>query len=93
VVTFNDRVAVGLLDGLARAGLAVPAEISVAGYDDSPLARIGHIGLTTVSQDTRGLTEAAVAAALERLDGGRSDHREIVLPPRLVVRTTTAPPA
>jgi DNA-binding LacI/PurR family transcriptional regulator len=93
VLAFNDRVAVGLLDGLARAGLAVPGEISVAGYDDSPLARIGHIGLTSVSQDTRGLTEAAVAAALERLDGGRSDHREIVLPPRLVVRTTTAPPA
>src|SRR3954471_8739325 len=50
VVTFNDRVAVGLLDTLTRAGLDVPGEVSVVGYDDSPLARLAHVGLTTVNQ-------------------------------------------
>jgi DNA-binding LacI/PurR family transcriptional regulator len=92
VVTFNDRVAVGLLDALSRAGVAVPGDISVVGYDDSPLSRLAHVGLTTVSQNSRALTEHAVTAIVERLDGGRTTHREVVLPPHLVVRTTTAPP-
>jgi DNA-binding LacI/PurR family transcriptional regulator len=93
VVTFNDRVAVGLLDTLTRAGLDVPGDVSVVGYDDSPLARLAHIGLTTVSQNSRELTRHAVAAVVERLEGARTGAREVVLPPRLVVRTTTAPPA
>jgi DNA-binding LacI/PurR family transcriptional regulator len=92
VVAFNDRVAVGLLDALTRAGVAVPGEMSLIGYDDSPLARLAHVGLTTVSQNSRRLTRHAVAALVDRLDGGRTGHREVVLPPELVVRTTTAPP-
>jgi DNA-binding LacI/PurR family transcriptional regulator len=64
----------------------------VAGYDDSSLARLAHVNLTTVSQDARGQAEHAVAAAVERLDGGRVRPREVVLAPRLVVRGTTGPP-
>jgi DNA-binding LacI/PurR family transcriptional regulator len=92
VVAFNDRVAVGLIDALSRAGVAVPGEISVVGYDDSPLARLAHVDLTTVSQQSRQLTQHAVTALVERLDGGRTEHREVVLRPELVVRTTTARP-
>lgn len=92
MVAFNDRVAVGLIDGLMRAGLRVPGDVSIAGYDDSPLSRLAHIGLTTVSQDSRALSRHAVAAVVDRLDGARTEHREIVLPPRLVVRTSTGWP-
>ncbi|MHA6795505.1 LacI family DNA-binding transcriptional regulator [Pseudonocardia bannensis] len=92
VVTFNDRCAVGLLDTFSRAGVDVPGMVSVAGYDDSPLSRLAHVELTTVGQDTRGLTEHAVAAVVERLDGGRAEHREVVLTAHLVVRRTTGPP-
>jgi DNA-binding LacI/PurR family transcriptional regulator len=92
VVAYNDQCALGLLDGLSRAGVEVPGRVSVAGYDDSTLARLAHVNLTTVSQDTRGQAEHAVAAAVERLDGGRVRAREVVLPPRLVVRGTTAAP-
>jgi DNA-binding LacI/PurR family transcriptional regulator len=92
VVTFNDRVAVGLLDGLTRAGVTVPGEVSVVGYDDSSLARMAHVDLTTVSQESRQQAEDAVAAAVERLDGGREQDRRVVLRPRLVVRGTTGPP-
>ena len=63
------------------------------GYDDSPIARLGHIDLTTVSQNTGELTEHAVAAVIERLDNGRADHGEVVVRPRLVIRGTTQPPA
>src|SRR4051794_1020821 len=92
VVTFNDRVAVGLLDALTRAGWDVPGDVSVVGYDDSPLARLAHIDLPTVDQNSRELTEHAVDAVLDRLERGRTEAREVVLPPRLVVRTTTGPP-
>jgi len=92
VVMFNDRSAMGLVDTLTRAGLAIPGSISVVGYDDSPLARLAHIDLTTVSQNPGQLTEHAVAALIERLDNGRIGHREVVVRPRLVVRRTTGPP-
>ena len=55
-------------------------------------ARLAHIDLTTVSQNGQELTEHAVAAVVERLDGGRTDPREVVVAPRLVVRGTTGPP-
>jgi DNA-binding LacI/PurR family transcriptional regulator len=92
VIASNDRCAVGLLDALVRRGVPVPGALSVVGYDDSMLARLAHVDLTTVSQDARGQAEQAVALAVERLDGGRTTPREVVLTPRLVVRRTTAPP-
>jgi DNA-binding LacI/PurR family transcriptional regulator len=92
VVTSNDRCAVGLLDALARRGLAVPGAVSVVGYDDSLLARLAHVGLTSVSQDAREQAEQAIALAVDRLENSRPVPREIVLPPRLVIRTTTGPP-
>ncbi len=91
VVAFNDRVAVGLLDAFSRAGVAVPGDVTVVGFDDSPLSRLAHVGLTTVSQESARLTHHAVAALVDRLDGGRTDHREVVVPPHLVVRSSTGP--
>jgi DNA-binding LacI/PurR family transcriptional regulator len=92
VLTFNDRAAMGLLDALVRAHIDVPGAMSVVGYDDSPFSRLAHVDLSTVSQNTPELTEHAVAAVIERLDGGRTEHREVVVRPRLVVRGTTGPP-
>jgi DNA-binding LacI/PurR family transcriptional regulator len=92
VVTYNDASAVGLLDVLLRTGVDVPGRVSVVGYDDSPLSRLAHVDLTTVSQESALLVRHAVAAVVERLDGGRTVRREVVVPPRLVVRGTTGPP-
>jgi DNA-binding LacI/PurR family transcriptional regulator len=92
VVAFNDHCALGLLDAFSRAGVEVPADISVVGYDDSSLSRLAHVNLTTVSQDARRQAEHAVAAAVERLEDGRTAPREVVLAPHLVVRGTTGPP-
>jgi DNA-binding LacI/PurR family transcriptional regulator len=92
VIASNDRCAVGMLDALARRGVSVPGTISVAGYDDSMLARLAHVDLTTVSQDARTQAEVAVSLAVERLEGGRTAPREVVLHPHLVVRSTTGPP-
>ncbi|WP_037080981.1 LacI family DNA-binding transcriptional regulator [Pseudonocardia spinosispora] len=92
LVAFNDRCAVGLLDVFVRNGVDVPGQVSVVGYDDDQLARLAHVALTTVAQDTATLTEHAISLLMQRLDGSRTEHREVVLPPALVVRRTTAPP-
>jgi DNA-binding LacI/PurR family transcriptional regulator len=87
----NDRCAIGVLDMLRRAGVEVPFDVSVAGFDDSQAARLSHIDLTTVRQDTERIAELAVQAAAERLDEGRISSRDIVLDPQLVIRGTTGP--
>jgi DNA-binding LacI/PurR family transcriptional regulator len=93
VVAYNDHCALGLLDALSRAGVEVPGDVSLVGYDDTSLSRLAHVNLTTVSQDARRQAEHAVAAAVERLDNGRRGRRrEIVLAPHLVVRGSTGPP-
>ena len=93
VTTFNDHCAVGLIDRFARAGVAVPDAISVAGYDNAPIARYAAIDLTTVSQEAPIQAHWAVRAAVERLEGARHDTRESVLQPRLIVRGSTGPAA
>jgi DNA-binding LacI/PurR family transcriptional regulator len=92
VIAYNDRCALGVLDGLRRNDLSVPGDLSLVGYDDSPLARLGTIELTSVSQAPLEMASAAVRSAVERLEGARSDDAEVVLAPVLVVRTTTGPP-
>ncbi|MFJ5222477.1 LacI family DNA-binding transcriptional regulator [Streptomyces sp. NPDC088400] len=92
VVAFNDQCAIGILTALRGAGVAVPGEVSVAGYDDDTLSRLSCFSLTTVSQSAEEQASHAVAAAVERLDEGRTVSREVVLAPRLVVRDTTAAP-
>ena len=75
-----------------RAGLPVPGQISVIGFDDSHLARLAHINLTTVGQDIPRLADMAVVRALARLEGQNAPGRETVIAPRLVIRGTTAAP-
>lgn len=91
VVAFNDRVAVGVRDALLREGVAVPDDMSVVGYDDSPLARLATVRLSSVSQDPEPMAAAAVGV-LTALVEGRSDVEDVVVEPRLVVRSSSAPP-
>ncbi|MGV9709915.1 LacI family DNA-binding transcriptional regulator [Gordonia sp. NPDC003424] len=93
VVCANDRLAIGVLDVLRRKGFDVPGDISVTGYDDSVLARLAHVDLTTVSQQPQAQAQHAIDAVVSRLDGHRTERSASTLVPELVVRTTTAPPA
>nr|WP_050785252.1 LacI family DNA-binding transcriptional regulator [Rhodococcus opacus] len=91
VVCVNDRCAVGLLDAVQRTGIDVPTDMSITGYDDSPLAQLAHIALTSVSQDPREQARRAVSSVLERLDDRRTHPTSVVLRPRLSLRSTTGP--
>lgn len=94
VFAFNDRCALGVMDVLIRAGMDIPQQVSVLGFDDSPLAGLAHIDLTTIRQDSAGLARAAVRRLVTRLDGGTVDGGAVDLTrePTLVVRSSTAPP-
>jgi DNA-binding LacI/PurR family transcriptional regulator len=91
VIAANDRVAVGVIDTVRREGVSVPGELSVVGYDDSQLARLAHIDLTSVRQDATRMAVLAVEAAVSRLEQGRTDRLDAELEPHLVVRGTTTP--
>ena len=88
----NDRSAIGFLDAITRAGVRVPEDISLVGYDDIPLAGLAHIQLTTIRQDSVGLAREAVRLAIERLEKPSLPPRSSVLEPELIVRGTTAAP-
>ena len=90
VVAFNDRSALGVIEGLRTAGLRVPSDVSVVGYDDSQFARLSYVQLTSVSQDAPLLATAAVDRAVDRLAGAEAPAH-LVRTPHLVVRNTTAP--
>lgn len=75
-----------------QAGVNVPGEVSIVGYDDSHLSHVMPIGLTTVRQDAVLIAEYAVRFAVERLENAELEPREAVLDPKLVVRGTSGPP-
>ena len=93
VVAANDAAAVGVLSAAAEAGLRVPQDLSVVGYDNSALARLRPLSLTSVDGVAEEVGRRAAARLLERLAGGTGAGRTELVAPRLVVRGSTAPPA
>jgi DNA-binding LacI/PurR family transcriptional regulator len=96
VLCFSDAMAVGVVRAIQDAGLRVPQDISVVGFDDNPIARRMQPSLTTVRQDVEAKGRAAVTAltaAIERAKGSSTGRvRHLRLPTELVVRDSTAPP-
>jgi DNA-binding LacI/PurR family transcriptional regulator len=92
VVYANDRMAIGGLGAAQAAGLTVPDDLSIAGFDDSEIAEYVHPGLTTVRADPFRFGEAA-AQTLNQVVDGVTDVPDVELPPaQLVVRRSTAAP-
>jgi DNA-binding LacI/PurR family transcriptional regulator len=95
ILAMSDIFAIGALQGAAEAGVAVPGELSVVGFDDSPIAQQASPPLTTVSQPQEEKGRLAARYLLEEVERGSaasSRSRDTILPTELVVRGSTAPP-
>lgn len=92
LVCHNDHVAIGALLALRAAGIGIPGDISIVGYDDNRMASLTGIALTTVRQDPGELARLAVTRLLGRIEGDEPADRRIELDPTLQVRDTTGPP-
>lgn len=93
VIAGNDLTAVGAMGQFASLGLRVPEDVSVVGYDDSQIARLDLIGLTTIRQPVDWFGELGATMILERMAGRRFGSRIERGEPTLVLRHTTAAPA
>jgi LacI family transcriptional regulator len=92
VFAANDMMALGALKALRQAGVSVPGEVEVMGYDDIPFARLLDPPLSTVAQPAREMG-AASAELLLRLIGAEKPRRKtVVMKPRLILRGTTLDP-
>ncbi|MEV0643900.1 LacI family DNA-binding transcriptional regulator [Phytomonospora sp. NPDC050363] len=88
----NDQMALGALLALHQAGLDVPGDVSVVGFDDAPEAAYYTPPLTTVRQDFAEVGRTGMDLLLEQIEGAARSTRRVITIPGLVVRASTARP-
>jgi LacI family transcriptional regulator len=97
IFSTNDIVAVGAWRSLLELGIRIPQDMSLIGYDDIEMTRLLIPPMTTVAQDKSAVARAATDLLMRVLDGDaeqqQEERRVIRVPPRLVVRGSTAPPS
>jgi len=91
VVCANDMAAIGVLRGLREAGVRVPGDMSVVGYDDIDFAAMLSPSLTSVRQPKYELGTSAARLLLEEVTDDGHGHQEVRFEPELVVRASSAP--
>jgi LacI family transcriptional regulator len=89
----NDIGAISMMEACEQIGIAVPADLSIVGFDDIAIAALHRISLTTVAQPLDYQAERAVGLLLERIDKPRMRPRHVSAPVELRVRGSTAPPS
>ena len=93
LVCFSDVAAAAVIRAAFEAGLDVPGDLSVVGFDGTQLAAWAQPSITTIRQDVAAKGRAAATLLGERMAGSTRRARRIVLPVELVVGDSTAPPA
>ena len=88
----NDNAAVGVIEAAKLAGLRVPQDLSVIGFDDVPLAAQLTPSLTTVRQPLEEVGRIATNMLLEAISNPKQEVTNIILPNKLIIRDSTAPP-
>jgi alanine racemase len=91
IVCGSDLMALGAVRAARARGLTVPGDVSIVGYDDSPLIAFTDPPLTTLRQPVRPMAIAAVRALVDEIHGDPPPHSEYMFRPELVVRGSTGP--
>ncbi|MEV4751879.1 LacI family DNA-binding transcriptional regulator [Streptosporangium sp. NPDC049248] len=89
IVCASDLMALGAIRACRDRGLSVPGEVSVVGFDDSPLIAFTDPPLTTVRQPVQSMVTAAVHTLLEAIAGTPGQHSELIFQPEFIVRGST----
>jgi DNA-binding LacI/PurR family transcriptional regulator len=89
VFCYNDMTAIGLLRAARQAGLRIPDDLAVVGFDDIPIAAYVSPALTTVAQPKFELGQRAMAMAMALIGGETGAVSDLILPGRLVIREST----
>ena len=90
ILSGNDLMAFGALRAAAEMGVSVPNQLSVLGFDGIDMGQYVYPALTSVGYPIRELGETAASVLLDRLAHPAGEPREVVLPPQLVLRASTA---
>lgn len=85
----NDILALEVIQAIREAGLAIPDDIAVVGFDDIPFASFPEVQLTTVRQPKTEMGEIAVSILLDQLSGRNTEPRKVILEPRLIARKSS----
>jgi DNA-binding LacI/PurR family transcriptional regulator len=93
IVCASDPMALGAIRAARRAGLNVPRDVSVVGFDDSALMTCTDPPLTTVRQPIEPMCRTVIELLVSQIAGTGMSHDELLFEPELVVRGSTAPPA
>lgn len=91
VFVANNLMTLGAMDAIAEAGLTVPTDIAVVGFDDMSWAPLLRPSLTTVAQPTYDVGAETARMLLGRINGFTGSARELMLAPTLRVRASSAP--
>jgi DNA-binding LacI/PurR family transcriptional regulator len=90
IVAVNDLAAIGALSAVADAGLTVPNDIAITGYDDTFVAAIRQVSLTSVNPDSGGIGELAARCLIGRIADPERPPERHLLTPRLVTRSSSS---
>jgi DNA-binding LacI/PurR family transcriptional regulator len=88
---YNDLSAIGAIWAFREAGLCVPQDISVVGFDDVPLAVFSNPELTTIRQPLQRMGQIAAKTLIDQIEAKAEFQPEIVIEPELIVRASTGP--
>ncbi|MHA3947924.1 LacI family DNA-binding transcriptional regulator [Cellulomonas bogoriensis] len=91
IICGSDMMALGAIRGARGRGLSVPEDVSVVGFDDSPLIAFTDPPLTTVRQPVGPMGRAAVSALVSEIGGAKVPRTELLFHPDLIVRGSTGP--